>query len=440
MVGTIEEIILKVTGDTKSLNNVTKGLNKTRQNLSQMRQQTFLAENQMASFGGALQMTNANFRKFHELGGRFRTFGGRAAAGMRRAFLGLHGFRMEMLSVLFFGMALQRFFMGLIKPAFQMAGVFELISNIMAIFFLPIALAMLDPLLSLMDFMGGVSESTRKWIGALALLGAALGVVLLWVGILVLGLGGVISAFSSILGPITAVLSIGLLPLIAILAVLTLLVVAFWFAWKENFGKIRGWVQVIWQGIKEIFSGIKNLVSGAIDIIKGIFSEDDELIKKGFKKIIDGIKSIVGGIGKIILGVLVVAGLTVIRLGKAAFRLGVFIIKELIKGIKSIASTPLDFLKNLFPKSILGFLGGIGSATGGLVPFQHGGIVTRPTAALLGERGPEAVIPLDKAGGLGGVNITVNATITNGFDAEELARLIGSAVQDATERNVVRSR
>lgn len=30
------------------------------------------------------------------------------------------------------------------------------------------------------------------------------------------------------------------------------------------------------------------------------------------------------------------------------------------------------------------------------LPFQHGGIVTAPTAALIGEKGPEAVIPLDR--------------------------------------------
>ncbi|HXH05849.1 MAG TPA: hypothetical protein VNI83_04590 [Vicinamibacterales bacterium] len=36
---------------------------------------------------------------------------------------------------------------------------------------------------------------------------------------------------------------------------------------------------------------------------------------------------------------------------------------------------------------------------GGALPMQHGGIVTRPTLALLAERGPEAVIPLARGGG-----------------------------------------
>lgn len=41
--------------------------------------------------------------------------------------------------------------------------------------------------------------------------------------------------------------------------------------------------------------------------------------------------------------------------------------------------------------------------------LAEGGIVTSPTLALIGERGPEAVIPLNRAGGMGGgANITIN--------------------------------
>ena len=54
---------------------------------------------------------------------------------------------------------------------------------------------------------------------------------------------------------------------------------------------------------------------------------------------------------------------------------------------------------------------------GAFVPMQHGGIVTRPTLALLAETKPEAVIPLDRIGGaastpqpvgIGGGNVVVN--------------------------------
>jgi hypothetical protein len=56
-----------------------------------------------------------------------------------------------------------------------------------------------------------------------------------------------------------------------------------------------------------------------------------------------------------------------------------------------------------------------------LVPLAMGGIVTGPTRALIGEAGPEAVIPLSKMGSMGNTyNITVNAGMgTNGAQVGE---------------------
>ena len=51
-----------------------------------------------------------------------------------------------------------------------------------------------------------------------------------------------------------------------------------------------------------------------------------------------------------------------------------------------------------------------GNGFGNLTPMASGGIVTSPTMALIGEAGPEAVIPLNKAGGLG-MNITINTGV-----------------------------
>jgi len=55
--------------------------------------------------------------------------------------------------------------------------------------------------------------------------------------------------------------------------------------------------------------------------------------------------------------------------------------------------------------------------------MQHGGLVTKPTPALIGERGPEAVIPLDRIGSIGGINITIN-TSTIGGNTDQIAREI----------------
>lgn len=63
------------------------------------------------------------------------------------------------------------------------------------------------------------------------------------------------------------------------------------------------------------------------------------------------------------------------------------------------------------------------------VPMQEGGIVTKPTLALIGERGREAVIPLDRGGGvMGAVNVTITGNTIFTDDVERLAKQVGDAI------------
>jgi TP901 family phage tail tape measure protein len=66
-----------------------------------------------------------------------------------------------------------------------------------------------------------------------------------------------------------------------------------------------------------------------------------------------------------------------------------------------------------------------GGPTGGtgVKPMATGGIVTRPTRALIGEAGPEAVIPLDEWKQSANINVTVNGTADRDF-ARVLAKQI----------------
>ncbi len=58
----------------------------------------------------------------------------------------------------------------------------------------------------------------------------------------------------------------------------------------------------------------------------------------------------------------------------------------------------------------------------GLIKLATGGIVTRPTVALIGERGPEAVVPLQRSGYGGMINITITGnTISNDYDMDRIA-------------------
>ena len=76
--------------------------------------------------------------------------------------------------------------------------------------------------------------------------------------------------------------------------------------------------------------------------------------------------------------------------------------------------------------------------------LAKGGIVNKPTLAMIGEDGPEAVIPLTQrnnpqGAGMGGgtVNVTVNASgITDRTDKRALAREIGNMIQQEMARNI----
>jgi hypothetical protein len=77
----------------------------------------------------------------------------------------------------------------------------------------------------------------------------------------------------------------------------------------------------------------------------------------------------------------------------------------------------------------------VGSVAPGRIPaMAEGGIVTGPTLALIGEAGPEAVIPLDRGSGVGTtINLTVNAGM--GTDGGDVGRQIVDALRQYERRN-----
>ena len=68
---------------------------------------------------------------------------------------------------------------------------------------------------------------------------------------------------------------------------------------------------------------------------------------------------------------------------------------------------------------------------GEIPSLGKGGIVSRPTLAMVGERGPEAVVPLSGGGGVGGITININGP-TYGFD--DFERKVGEAIRDGVRR------
>ncbi len=144
--------------------------------------------NEMQTTGGKLN------KRFKEM----KTAGGRLALQMKRLTVGFRGFKAEFLSVLFFGLGIKSFFSGLIKPALEVAGVFELWRQTMIALFLPIALLIFDLLLPFSNFIFNLSDETKLFIGKMVLLAAAFGVFLFLLGSIALGIGGVIVVFSGL--------------------------------------------------------------------------------------------------------------------------------------------------------------------------------------------------------------------------------------------------
>jgi hypothetical protein len=69
---------------------------------------------------------------------------------------------------------------------------------------------------------------------------------------------------------------------------------------------------------------------------------------------------------------------------------------------------------------------------GNALPFASGGIVTRPTFAMIGEHGPEAVIPLSETGSMGSFNAVINVNVdhvNSDIDMNELAEKVSSELQ-----------
>ena len=78
------------------------------------------------------------------------------------------------------------------------------------------------------------------------------------------------------------------------------------------------------------------------------------------------------------------------------------------------------------------------------VPLASGGIVTKPTMALIGEAGPEAVIPLSRGRrGTGAGGVTVNVTVTGNNisgdrEADALARKVAQSITDQLRRQGIK--
>lgn len=193
---------------------------------------------------------------------------------------------------------------------------------------------------------------------------------------------------------------------------------------------VFGWIADHWQLLLAI-------LTGPFGIAVGLIASNWDAIKGGIQRAIDFVRNIMSTVGEIIA---------------APFRWAADQITSIVDGIKSGFSSAFDFLKGIW-NHFADFWNGVeleipGITMPGPIPnipgftlglpdlphFAAGGVVTRPTLGLLGESGPEAVVPLDRYGT--GTAIVVNITATGlGADAPAIQRAVVEALRGYTRRN-----
>ena len=84
-------------------------------------------------------------------------------------------------------------------------------------------------------------------------------------------------------------------------------------------------------------------------------------------------------------------------------------VKNLMNEAIGAVNNIITALNSILSFKLPSFLGGakIGVTIPTIPKLAEGGIVSSPTLAMIGEAGPEAVVPLSR-GGMGGMNITIN--------------------------------
>jgi len=161
-------------------------------------------------------------------------------------------------------------------------------------------------------------------------------------------------------------------------------------------------IELFAELLADLLPPIVNIIKTIFDVLKPIFDIIGELVKalmpaltslfKGLKPILDPIMKIFKGIGDVVVGLL-----------EGDFSKVGDGLKAIGEGILNLVIATLEGLLNLPIKAInfmLDYVPGLGPETipkveFPRVEFAEGGIVDSPTNALIGEAGPEAVVPLN---------------------------------------------
>jgi len=272
-------------------------------------------------------------------------------------------------------------------------------------------------------------------VGVLGGLALVLGPILLILPTLAASIGILSGAFG--------MLSLSMLPITAVVLGITAAIVAAIIIYKNwdkiivflketfviSFNKIKDVFGVVSRTIQSLYTSKFAWLLPAGPLIKAIL-----FLKNNWREIWDGIKTTFRTVSDALIGIFenlkgrivgiwdgMVAGIT------GGLNVAIGAINRFIRAVNAMRIN--------VPRVSLPFGGSVGGYSIGMprlpeIPtLAKGGIVTRPTLAMIGESGPEAVVPLGRGGGAGmTINLVINGDI-NGMD--DFEQKVTSVIRDA---------
>lgn len=178
-----------------------------------------------------------------------------------------------------------------------------------------------------------------------------------------------------------------------------------WSGIKQVFGDVVGWFKgkfdSAWGAVKKVFSGVSSFFSGVWSNVKNAFGDVVGWFRGKFdsawgavKKVFDGVGGFFGGIWETIKGKFSDIGTKVGESIGGAFKR---VINTVLSTAESVLNAPINGINSLIDKAntMLGL--GLGRLnTFSLPRMALGGVVRNATAAIIGEDGAEAVVPLER--------------------------------------------
>jgi hypothetical protein len=189
----------------------------------------------------------------------------------------------------------------------------------------------------------------------------------------------------------------------------------------KHWSEIKAGVMDAWQWIVDHWPLLLAIITGPIGVAVLAIAKNWDSIKAGAQDAIDFVKRIFNDVVSFFTGLP----------GRVA---GIW--SALFGGAQNAASSAFHGIADLWNNTVgrLSFtipdwVPGIGGKGFSMPHLATGGIVTQPTIALIGEAGPEAVIPLSAMhqAPRGPVIGTMNVTVGDGADVDLLLRKVAFA-------------